>query len=186
MAAPDALHRTDADARALAMARAVQCVVSPGGVRQRQGHDPFSHLLTERRDARRSGLVAQQAVDAPPHEALLPAPDCGFDCAGLPRMIAAVPQPSAVSSTIRARQTCFCGLFRSATTASRRARSAALTSMMIPVRMPQTRTSGVPPESQIGLFRQVLSTKIEASALGASDRNLSLRSLQTARNWPSP
>jgi hypothetical protein len=29
---------------------------------------------------------------------------------------------------------------------------------MIPVRIPQTRTPGTAPESQIGLFRQVLST----------------------------
>jgi hypothetical protein len=35
------------------------------------------------------------------------------------RMISAVPQPSAVNSTICARQTCFCGLFRSATIAAR-------------------------------------------------------------------
>src|SRR5436190_19123032 len=36
---------------------------------------------------------------------------------------------------IRARQTCFCGLFRSATTAANRSRSAALTSILIPWRM---------------------------------------------------
>ena len=33
------------------------------------------------------------------------------------RMIAFVPKPSAVSSTIRARQTCFCGALRSLTRA---------------------------------------------------------------------
>ena len=57
-----------------------------------------------------------------------------------------------------ARQTCFCGLFRSATIASRRRRSAALTSTLIPVRIPQTRISAKPRESQIGLNRQILST----------------------------
>jgi hypothetical protein len=55
-------------------------------------------------------------------------------------MISAVPQPSAVSSTMFARQTCFCGLLRSATIAASRWRSLAVTSTVIPVRMPQTRT----------------------------------------------
>jgi hypothetical protein len=41
---------------------------------------------------------------------------------------------------IRARQTCFCRLFRSATIRSSRSRSAALTSMLIPSRMPQHAT----------------------------------------------
>jgi hypothetical protein len=59
----------------------------------------------------------------------------GFDTPAR-RIAAAVPQPSAVARMIRARQTCFCGLFRSATIASSRARSAALTSISIPLRMP--------------------------------------------------
>jgi hypothetical protein len=54
------------------------------------------------------------------------------------RMISLVPTPSAVSSTIRARQTCFCRLFRSATIACKRARSAAFTSTVIPSRMPRS------------------------------------------------
>jgi len=55
-------------------------------------------------------------------------------------MIAIVPSPSAVASTILARQTCFCGLLRSAIMASRRSRSAAVTSTTIPVRIAQTLT----------------------------------------------
>ena len=43
-------------------------------------------------------------------------------------MISAVPTRSPVNSTTCARQTCFCGLFRSATTAASRSRSAAQTS----------------------------------------------------------
>ena len=58
----------------------------------------------------------------------------GFDTPAR-RITAAVPQPSAVARMIRARQTCFCGLLRSATVASSRARSAALTSISIPLRM---------------------------------------------------
>ena len=42
------------------------------------------------------------------------------------RMIVAVPSPSAVASTIRARQTCFWGLLRSSTIACRRLRSVGL------------------------------------------------------------
>ena len=41
------------------------------------------------------------------------------------RMISAVPCPSAVSKAIFARQTCFCGLFRLATTTANAARSSA-------------------------------------------------------------
>ena len=73
----------------------------------------------------------------------------GFD---LPvrRMISPVPSPSAVAKMIPARQTCFCGLFRSATTASRRARSAALTSTLIPSRIPGRWGRAWP----LGSFRQ--------------------------------
>jgi hypothetical protein len=47
-----------------------------------------------------------------------------------------VPTPSDVISTMRARHTCFCRLFRSATIACKRARSALFTSTVIPSRMP--------------------------------------------------
>jgi hypothetical protein len=56
------------------------------------------------------------------------------------RMISAVPQPWAVARMIFARQTCFCELFRSATIRASPSRSAALTSMLIPSRMPQHAT----------------------------------------------
>jgi hypothetical protein len=59
-------------------------------------------------------------------------------------MIAVVPRPAAVSSTIRQRQACFCGLSRLAATASRRARSAVLTVTMIPLRIPKTPTAASP------------------------------------------
>jgi hypothetical protein len=52
---------------------------------------------------------------------------CQRQIVGLPlpvcRWISIVPTPSALSSTIRARQTCFCGLLRDATTAASRSRS---------------------------------------------------------------
>ena len=49
-------------------------------------------------------------------------------------------QPSAVSTTIRARHTCFCGLLRSRMIDCKRARSAAVTSMFIPLRIPHNGT----------------------------------------------
>ncbi len=67
------------------------------------------------------------------------------------RMISAVPKPSAVSRTIRARQTCFCGLFRLAAIAASRPRSAALTFTTIPLRIPQTRTPASPREGIVTL-----------------------------------
>jgi hypothetical protein len=67
-------------------------------------------------------------------------------------MTAFVPKPSAVRSTIRVRQTCFCGLLRSATMASRRRRSAAETETETPMRMPHIRTRPAKRESRSGLF----------------------------------
>jgi hypothetical protein len=72
----------------------------------------------------------------------------GFDLP-LRRMISVVPRPSAVKRMIFARQTCFCGLFRSATTASRRTRSALLTSTVMSLRIPQTGTPSEPWESYV-------------------------------------
>lgn len=69
------------------------------------------------------------------------------------RMISAVPKPSAVSKTIRARQTCFWGLLRLATIAASRRRSAAFTFTMIPLRIPQTRIAASRRESSNGLVR---------------------------------
>ncbi len=64
-----------------------------------------------------------------------------------------------LDATIRARQTCFCGLLRSAKTATRRSRSAGETSTMTPVGMHSNRTpngaGGIPK----GFVRQISSTR---------------------------
>src|SRR6516165_8882411 len=75
------------------------------------------------------------------------------------RMIVFVPMPSAVISTMRARHTCFCGLFRSATIAAKRTRSPSLTWTVIPLRMlsPHYPAQHTPS----GLFRQILSTSLD-------------------------
>ena len=74
--APDALHRTDADARSPWPSRRPSSASSRPAVRPASRRPRV--LATsgcQRRDARRAGLVAQQPVDALRHEALLPAPD---------------------------------------------------------------------------------------------------------------
>ena len=84
MSAPDALHRTDAD------------TLEPGhgggrlvrGLSRRinlgRGDDARRNIGFERRNARRPGLVAQQASDTVRHEAFLPAPDNSLADTGLP------------------------------------------------------------------------------------------------------
>ena len=69
------------------------------------------------------------------------------------RMISMVPSPAAVSSTIRARQTCFCAALRSLVRACRRRRSADETVIEIPLRMRKTRTHQHKWESQKGFSR---------------------------------
>lgn len=60
---------------------------------------------------------------------------------------------------IRARQTCFCGELRAAVIVSSRTLSEAMTSILIPVRMPQCCTSHQRRESPTGLFRPDQSTR---------------------------
>jgi hypothetical protein len=82
------------------------------------------------------------------------------------RMIAFVPTPSALSNMICARHTCFCGALRSLTRAHNRVMSAGVTEKEIPVRMPQTRTPRVRPESPSGFKCQTSSTRRSDEPLG--------------------
>ena len=79
-------------------------------------------------------------------------------------MIAAVPRPSPVSSTIFGRQTCFCGLLRLATTASRRVRSAALNRIFVRSCILQTRTRKSAGEPQPIAKCQIWSTRTRTLA----------------------
>src|SRR5438270_3867035 len=140
-----------------AIAAAVQCVVSPGGSLcvSATTRSPMAGGSGGTREGRvlscnRPSTPVCMNRSCQRHRQVLLLAVC--------RMISLVPRPSAVNSTIRARHTCFWGLFRSATIASRRARSAAFTSTVIPVRIPQTRMTATTPESSLGLFRQILST----------------------------
>jgi hypothetical protein len=142
-----------------AMAAAVQWVVSPGG-------SPWVRATTRSAISAAKGGMRDRRVlsrNKPSTPASMNR-SCQRQTAVLllpvRRMIAFVPSPAVLKSTIRARQTCFCGLFRSATIASSRTRSAALTVTMMPVRIPQVRISASQEESQTGLFRQILSTSL--------------------------
>ena len=119
---------------AFAIISAVQCVVSPGGS-PRVKATVRSRTLTGSGGMREGRVLSRNRPATPArmnrscqrHTVTLLVP--------VWRLISTVPSPSAVSRTIRARQTCFCGLFRSAAIASNRARSASLTSTVIPLRM---------------------------------------------------
>jgi hypothetical protein len=92
-----------------------------------------------------------------------PAPYRGLGATPASRMMVLVPKPATVNRTIRQRQTCFCGLLRSATIALRWARSARLTVKLIPVSIPQTRTTPADAESLKGFQRWILSTRMSGN-----------------------
>src|SRR5262245_10226805 len=130
---PDPLHRTDADPDRFGHHRS-------GPMRRLARGSPRvnatvrSHTLADN-GGMREGRVLSRTRPATParmnrscqrHTVTLLVP--------VRRMISLVPTPSPVSNTICARQTCFCGLFRSTTIASRRALSAALISRVTPLR----------------------------------------------------
>ena len=74
------------------------------------------------------------------------------------RMIAFVPRPSAVKTTISARQACFCGALRFCKIALSFLRSEGFTVIDIPVRMRQTRMPDLTWESQFRIKCQMPST----------------------------
>jgi hypothetical protein len=101
---------------------------------------------------RPTGLVARQTRQAVGEKSILPAPE---DVLLVPvrRFSSTVPRPSAVSSTIWARQTCLCGLFRFVTMAGRDRRSASSGMILMILRNRQTRMRKYPAESKIGWTR---------------------------------
>ncbi len=122
-----------------AIADAVQWVAWCGGA-WLVNQPPDRWFRPQRRDAGGPGLVAGETRDpscmkrsCQRQTTVLPLPTA--------RMIAMVPAPSPVSSTIRARQTCFCGLLRSRMIDCKQALSAGVTSMVIPLCMPHNCTN---------------------------------------------
>jgi hypothetical protein len=146
-------------AATLLMAAAVQCVVSPGG-------SPCVRATTRAATSgpsrgMRAGRVLSRRSPSTPSCAKR---SCQRQTTVLdtpaPRMIACVPSPSALSRTIRARQTCFCGVFRSAATASSRRRSGAESVKEMPLRIPPDSQDGPQTETPHGLNRQGSTTRV--------------------------
>src|SRR5258705_7872966 len=150
---------------ALAIMSAVQCVVSPGGLASVSA--PTRSATSGPSGGMREGRVLSRSSPAKPASAKR---SCQRQTQVLDlavrRMISAVPTPSALSSTISARQTCFCGLLRSLISAVKRARSIGETVKDTPVRMPQTRMRPGKRESQVGLLCQMETTSRPAATSG--------------------
>ena len=82
VAAPDALHRADADAGRRRHHGGGPVGRRGGWVGQSESDDTLVHRGTERRDTRAPRLIAQQAVITLLGEAFLPAPHAGLRLAG--------------------------------------------------------------------------------------------------------
>ena len=81
--APDALNRTDRDARDLCHQRAGPVRRLAGRIIERQGDNSCGDFIAQRFDAGRRRLVTQQAFKPFRGETLLPAPDAGLRLTGL-------------------------------------------------------------------------------------------------------
>ena len=122
----------------------------------RQADDLGDAILSDRRDPGRPRLVIEEALRRRPR-GMKRSCQRQTQVLDLPvsAMMAWVPHPpSPLRRTIRARQTCFCGLFGSATMASQAACGRSERQVRIPVRIPadshpQTRLDGIP---KYGLF----------------------------------
>ncbi|WP_394009464.1 transposase [Xanthobacter versatilis] len=99
---------------------------------------------------------------------------------GRPRKAASRELVNAILYFLRARQTCFCGVLRSATRASSRRRSVSLWVKVIPLRMRQTSTGRHQTESNNRLFRPGQSTW---AALTPSNLRIHSKKL---RDWVIP
>ena len=140
------------------MAAAVQCVVSPGGsawvrVTTRVATSGPSGGM-------RAGRVLSRRRPSTPSCAKRSCQRQTTDLDTLAmRMIAWVPSPSALSSTMRARQTCFCGVFPSATRAASQSRSEAESVTEMPLRIPLDSQDTAQTKIPAGLNRQSSTTR---------------------------
>ena len=116
MGAPDALDRTDADAGGLRHHRAGPMGRLAGRVGPGQRDDALGDIRPS--GGMREGRVLSRSRPSNP-SCMKRSCQRQTQVFDLPvrRMISLVPTPSAVSSTISARQTCFCGALRSRTSA---------------------------------------------------------------------
>src|SRR6266567_1027723 len=169
---------------ALAMAAPVQWVACAGGPAKVKA--TTRSAISGLNGGMRDGRVLSRHSPAAPSE---PNRSCQRQMTVLAfpvrRMISAVPCPAAVSRTILARQTCFCGLFRLATTAFNAARSVALSLIWVLSCIPQTRITASAGKSARESKSQVWSTRREAIAQ-RSLPVLPVRPVQPAPTDPSP
>src|SRR6266566_9467156 len=144
---------------ALAMAAPVQWVACAGGPAKVKA--TTRSAISGLNGGMRDGRVLSRHSPAAPSE---PNRSCQRQMTVLAfpvrRTISAVPCPAAVSRTILARQTCFCGLFRLATTAFNAARSVALSLIWVLSCIPQTRMTESAGESARESKSQIWSTRI--------------------------
>jgi hypothetical protein len=103
-----------------------------------QGNNTIDGHGRQGRDARGPGLVAGEPLSTP--SCMKRSCQRQTTVLSLPtaRVSAVVPTPSADRTMIRARQTCFCALLRSRMIDCKRARSAGVTSMIIPLHAVQS------------------------------------------------
>src|SRR5205809_4239583 len=143
---------------ALAMAAPVQWVACAGGPAKVKA--TTRSAISGLNGGMRDGRVLSRHSPAAPSE---PNRSCQRQMTVLAfpvrRMISAVPCPAAVSRTILARQTCFCGLFRLATTTFNAARSVALSLIWVLSCIPQTRMTESAGESARESKSQTWSTR---------------------------
>src|SRR6266576_4010813 len=143
---------------ALAMAAPVQWVACAGGPAKVKA--TTRSAISGLNGGMRDGRVLSRHSPAAPSE---PNRSCQRQMTVLAfpvrRTISAVPCPAAVSRTILARQTCFCGLFRLATTAFNAARSVALSLIWVLSCIPQTRMTESAGESARESKSQIWSTR---------------------------
>ena len=131
---PDSLDAAHFDPHQPAIARDVQCVVSPGASLKvssttratvSDGSDALPGLRVEQRSRPSTPSAVYRACRR--HTAGLDGPDLA--------MISIVPSPSPVAKMTRARATCFCVRLRSETMASRRLPSSGVTVTTMPALM---------------------------------------------------
>src|SRR6266511_1898798 len=156
---------------ALAMAAPVQWVACAGGPAKVKA--TTRSAISGLNGGMRDGRVLSRHSPAAPSE---PNRSCQRQMTVLAfpvrRTISAVPCPAAVSRTILARQTCFYGLFRLATTAFNAARSVALSLIWVLSCIPQTRMTESAGESARESKSQIWSTragKLTNFACGGDD-----------------
>lgn len=157
LSAPDALHRSQADARDLGHHPAGPVSDLAGRLAQGQGYNPFGHLVSQLRDPRGPRLIVQQTRHALFHEPRLPTPDGGLADTGCAHDRRCA-QPVGRGQHDPGAPDVLLGLLRLSTITCRRLRSVGFKWTVMPVRILKTRTPANSWESHKGLLCRHQST----------------------------